>query len=140
MTQVIKFPDMRPPSRGGPVRELPGPAQFRRTTPAVLEVDHGIIKPRIERKRRLMWFGIAVGMHAALFLGIWLSPPLRLKWNPSPDAWVPVVSLPKAADVPAATPAPPVPGETALKAQKAPSAKARSHAGASVESLPEKAK
>lgn len=94
MTQVIKFPELRPPSRGGPIRELPTPAQYRQTTPAILKPAAAVAVPRLERKRLWMWFGIAVALHAALFIAIWLTPPLRLKWTPSPDDWVRVVSLP----------------------------------------------
>jgi len=43
----------------------------------------------------MLWFGIAVALHAALLLGLWLMPPLRLKWSPSADSWVQVFSLPK---------------------------------------------
>jgi hypothetical protein len=57
------------------------------------------------RKRLLLWFGVAVALHAVLLLVIWLMPPLRIPWTPSPDAWVPVVSLP----APAPSVAPPAP-------------------------------
>jgi hypothetical protein len=97
MNPTVKYPDMRPPVRGGPIRELPAPAQYRQTTPAAVG-GPAAPPPRVERRRLLYWFGIAVLLHAALFIAIWLTPPLRLKWSPSPDAWVPVVSLPAPAE------------------------------------------
>jgi hypothetical protein len=60
---------------------------------------------RFERKRLVLWFGIAVAFHAALLLGLWLMPALRIKWEPSPDAWVQVTAVPKAQPAPSA-PAP----------------------------------
>jgi hypothetical protein len=65
--------------------------------------DGSVKSRRFERKRLLLWFGIAVAFHAALLLGFWLMPALRIKWEPSPDAWVQVTSVPQA------QPAPPVP-------------------------------
>jgi hypothetical protein len=94
MTQVIKFPDMRPPSRGGPIKELPPLAQYRETTPAAITANLRLKSGPVERRRLVAWFGVAVALHAALFIAIWLTPPLRLKWTPSPDDWVRVVSLP----------------------------------------------
>jgi len=55
--------------------------------------DGGVKNRRFERKRLILWFGIAVAFHAALLLGFWLMPALRIKWEPSPDAWVPVTSV-----------------------------------------------
>jgi len=65
--------------------------------------DGSVNNRRFERKRLLLWFGIAAAFHAALLLGFWLMPALRIKWEPSPDAWVHVTSLSSA------RPAPPVP-------------------------------
>lgn len=65
--------------------------------PLIGAPDPTVPAPRSERNRRLMWFGVAVGLHAALLLGFWLMPPLRLKWGPPPEDWVPVTSLPKPA-------------------------------------------
>jgi len=65
--------------------------------------DGSVNNRRFERKRLLLWFGIAVAFHAALLLGFWLMPALRIKWEPSPDAWVHVTSVSNA------QPAPPVP-------------------------------
>jgi len=67
--------------------------------------DASVNNRRFERKRLLLWFGIAVAFHAALLLGFWLMPALRIKWEPSPDAWVPVTSIPQVQPAPAA-PAP----------------------------------
>ena len=95
MNQVIKFPDMRPPkSRAAPVSELPAPAQYRQLSPAIITADSRITPKPVDRRRLFLWFGVAVALHAALLLGIWLTPPLRLKWGPSTDAWVQVISLP----------------------------------------------
>jgi cytoskeletal protein RodZ len=55
---------------------------------------------RFERRRLVLWFGIAVAFHAALLLGLWLMPALRIKWEPSPDAWVQVTSVPKSRPTP----------------------------------------
>ncbi len=94
-----KFPDMRPPPGAvSEVRGLPTPAGYRRSMPLIGAPDPAAPAPRGERKRRVVWFGVAVGLHAALLLGIWLMPPLRLKWSPSPEDWVQVVSLPKPPD------------------------------------------
>jgi hypothetical protein len=137
MPQVIKFPDMRPPSRGGPIPDLPPLAQYRQMTPAIIAVEPVVRTPRLERKRLLMWFGVAVALHAALFLAIWLTPPLRLKWSPSPDAWVPVVSLPPK------PPPPPAAAPAAGPAKPATSAAARPGAHKSLPaagSLPQKAR
>jgi hypothetical protein len=96
MNQVIKFPDMRPPR---PTRKsgasIPTPAEYRRTVPAYINTDSDAGTGLFQRKRLLLWFGVAVGLHAALFLGIWLTPPLRLVWGPSSDAWVSVTSVPE---------------------------------------------
>jgi hypothetical protein len=93
-----KFPDMRPPPGAASlVPSLPTPAGYRRAMPLIGAPDPGLPTPRSERKRRVIWFAVAVALHAALLLGIWLMPPLRLKWSPSPEDWVQVVSLPKPA-------------------------------------------
>lgn len=115
MTQVIKFPDMRPPSRGGPPREPPPPSHFRRSSPAIIATQPGVSAQPQSRKRLVLWFGVAVALHAALLLAIWLMPPLRIPWSPSPDAWVPVVSLP----APAPVVAPPAPVVIAPLPEKA---------------------
>ena len=95
--------------------------------PLIGAPDPAVPPPRSERKRRVVWFAVAVALHAALLLGIWLMPPLRLKWSPSPEDWVQVVSLPqKAPDVvaPETTALPAVP-----KAGTAPKAKGRKPVG-----------
>jgi len=115
----LKFPPLRPPP-GAAVRGLPTPAGYRRGMPLIGAPDPAQPAPRSERKRRMVWFGVAVGLHAALLLGYWLLPPLRLKWNPPPEDWVSVVSLPKPVEAPspdaAATRASPTP--TAPSARK----------------------
>jgi hypothetical protein len=81
--------------------------------------DGSVKSRRFERKRLLLWFGIAVALHAALLLGFWLMPALRIKWEPSPDAWVPVTSLSNA------RPAPPAP--EALTVPKPATAREKNH-------------
>lgn len=109
MDNVTKFPDMRPPKgRGAPIAPLPGLSEFQRSAPLFPTSDDHIENRRAEIKRRLMWFGVAVAFHAALFVGWWLTPALRLHWDPSPDAWVHVTSIPQkplvAPAVPVSTP------------------------------------
>jgi hypothetical protein len=107
MNQVTKFPDMRPSRRPGPIH-LPPPSGYVQRVPLFPTTDGSVNNRRFERKRLLMWFAIAVAFHAALLLGFWLMPALRIKWEPSPDAWVPVTSLSNA------RPAPPVPDPVTL--------------------------
>jgi hypothetical protein len=120
MSQPIKFPDMRPPKdRGASTINLPTPAGYRQRVPLFPTSDTSIKNQRVERKRLIFWFGLAVALHAALLLGLWLTPPLRLKWGPSSDAWVQVTSLPK--------PEPEAPILDAPKASKPDSTKPKSH-------------
>jgi len=84
---------MRPPKNARPT-PLPAPSRYRQSVPAFPVDAEGPSGRRTERKRKLYWFAVAVGLHAALFVGWWLTPPLRLKWNPSPDQWVEITSLP----------------------------------------------
>ena len=84
---------------------------------------------RFRRKKLLIWFGVAVALHTALLLVFFLTPPMRLKWNPPPEDWVPVVSLPKPVPLPtvAEKPAPQVqaqsPAATSSKPAKHATAK-----------------
>src|SRR5260370_17448241 len=101
MSQIAKFrgmPSRRPP---GPIH-LPPPSGYVQRVPLFPTTDGTVRNRRFERKRLLLWFGIAVAFHAVLLLGLWLMPALRIKWEPSPDAWVRVTS------VSSAQPAPPV--------------------------------
>jgi hypothetical protein len=93
---------MRPATPPDPIH-LPPPSGYVQRVPLFPTTDGSVKSRRFERKRLLLWFGIAVAFHAALLLGFWLMPALRIKWEPSPDAWVPVTSLSSA------QPAPPVP-------------------------------
>ena len=121
-----KFPDMRPPPGAASlVPSLPTPAGYRRAMPLIGAPDPGLPMPRSERKRRVIWFAVAVALHAALLLGIWLMPPLRLKWSPSPEDWVQVVSLPKPAVVPEKEPAKPAAPKPAVP--KAAASKRNAH-------------
>jgi hypothetical protein len=109
MNQPIKFPDMRPANPRRDIR-IPPPSAFAQRVPSFPTTDAIVKNRRVERKRLVLWFGIAVALHAALLLGIWLMPSLRIKWEPSPDAWVEVTSLPPAAPAVQAAAAPaPVP-------------------------------
>ena len=92
VNEPIKFPDMRPRH---PPREIvpPPPSSFLRRIPEFPTSDASPEAQRRRRKRLLVWLAVAVALHAALFLGIWLSPTLRIKWEPSPDAWVHVTSV-----------------------------------------------
>ena len=101
MNQVTKFPDMRPARPHGPIH-LPPPSGYVQRVPLFPTTDGSVKSRRFERKRLLLWFGIAVAFHAALLLGLWLMPALRIKWEPSPDAWVQVISVPKVQPEPAA--------------------------------------
>ncbi|HLZ96790.1 MAG TPA: hypothetical protein VKP66_02525 [Steroidobacteraceae bacterium] len=101
MSQVAKFPEMRPRTPPGPIH-LPPPSGYVQRVPLFPTTDGTARNRRFERKRLLLWFGVAVAFHAVLLLGFWLMPALRIKWEPSPDAWVRVTSLSSA------PPAPPV--------------------------------
>jgi hypothetical protein len=107
MSQVVKFPDMRPPPRPK-IAPLPSLSDYRQIKPTLAMKDTSMeITPvvrRFRRKKLLIWFGVAVALHTALLLVFFLTPSMRLKWNPPPQDWVPVVSLPK--PEPAPTPAP----------------------------------
>ncbi len=92
---------MRPARPPGPIH-LPPPSGYVQRVPLFPTTDGSVKSRRFERKRLLLWFGIAVAFHAALLLGLWLMPALRIKWEPSPDAWVRVISVPKAQPEPAA--------------------------------------
>jgi hypothetical protein len=102
MNTVTKFPDMRPPkNRAASAAALPALSAYRRSAPAFPTTDSAVGNQRTERRRLILWFGVAVALHAALLLALWLTPPLRLKWGPSSDSWVQVISLPnKQPDVP----------------------------------------
>jgi hypothetical protein len=117
MSQVVKFPDMRPPPRPK-IAPLPSLSDYRQIKPTLATKDTSMeITPvvrRFQRKKLFIWFGVAVALHVALLLAFFLTPPMRLKWSPSPEDWVPVVSLPKPEPLPAS---PPVVEKTAPHAQ-----------------------
>jgi hypothetical protein len=83
--------------------DRPTPAAYRQSIPAFPSTEPSIATRRFERKRHIIWFSVAVALHGALFLGLWLTPPLRLKAGYAPDRWVQVVSVAKGAPEPAAT-------------------------------------
>jgi hypothetical protein len=93
MNQTPKFPDMRPATPPGPIN-LPPPSGYVQRVPLFPTTDGSVTSRRFERKRLWLWFGMAVAFHAVLLLGLWLMPALRIKWEPSPDAWVQVTSIP----------------------------------------------
>jgi len=103
MSQVVKFPDMRPPPRPK-IAPLPSLSDYRQIKPTLATKDTSMeITPvvrRFQRKKLFIWFGVAAALHAALLLAFFLTPPMRIKWTPPPEDWVPVVSLPKPAPVP----------------------------------------
>jgi hypothetical protein len=99
MNQTPKFPDMRPATPPGPIN-LPPPSGYVQRVPLFPTTDGSVTSRRFERKRLWLWFGIAVAFHAVLLLGLWLMPALRIKWEPSPDAWVQVTSIPSVPSVP----------------------------------------
>jgi hypothetical protein len=112
MSQVVKFPDMRPPPRPK-IAPLPSLSDYRQIKPTLAMKDTSMeITPvvrRFRRKKLLIWFGVAVVLHTTLLLIFFLTPPMRLKWNPPPEAWVPVVSLPKPVPAPPPVAEKPVP-------------------------------
>lgn len=107
MSQVVKFPDMRPPPRPK-IAPLPSLSDYRQIKPTLATKDTSMeITPvvrRFQRKKLFIWFGVAAALHAALLLAFFLTPPMRIKWSPPPEDWVPVVSLPKPEPVPAPPP------------------------------------
>ena len=95
MTETPKLPDMRPQPLREPIH-YPIPTAYRETIPYFPESEPTLDTQRAERQRRWRWMGLAVGFHALLLLGLWLAPPLHLKWGPASDAWVHVESLSQA--------------------------------------------
>ena len=77
MNQVTKFPDMRPARPPGPIH-LPPPSGYVQRVPLFPTTDGSATSRRFERKRLLLWFGIAVAFHAALLLGLWLRAGARV--------------------------------------------------------------
>jgi hypothetical protein len=126
VTRVIKFPDLRPPKSREPIPELPPPSQYRLISPAIIATDTFNRSAPPSRRRLFVWFGVAVALHAALFLAIWLTPPLRLKWTPAPTDWVPVIALPPPA---AAPPSPPMGEESGPAKRAEPKPRSRSSSG-----------
>jgi hypothetical protein len=126
MSQVVKFPDMRPPPRPK-IAPLPPLSEYRQIKPTLATKDTSMeITPvvrRFQRKKLFIWFGVAVALHAALLLAFFLTPPMRIKWTPPPQDWVPVVSLPKPEPVP-------VPQKPAPQAQAVAPAKPAKHSAA----------
>ncbi len=125
MSQVVKFPDMRPPPRPK-ITPLPPLSAYRQIKPTLATKDTGSeITPAMRRARRkklFIWFGVAVALHTALLLAFFLTPKMRLKWSPPPEDWVPVVSLPKPAPI-----VEPVPEKPVSPAQAVTPAKTAKH-------------
>jgi len=139
MSQVVKFPDMRPPPRPK-IAPLPSLSEYRQIKPTLATKDTSMeITPvvrRFQRKKLFIWFGVAVALHAALLLAFFLTPPMRIKWTPPPEDWVPVVSLPKPEPVPVPEkPAPQTQAVAPSKSAKHPAAKPKSPPHAETSSL-----
>jgi len=132
MSQVVKFPDMRPPPRPK-IAPLPSLSEYRQIKPTLATKDTSMeITPvvrRFQRKKLIIWFGVAVALHAALLLAFFLTPPMRLKWSPPPEDWVAVVSLPKPEPVP-------VPEKQAPQAQALAQSKPAKHSAAKPKTPP----
>jgi len=104
MAPVIKFPDMRA-ARRDPLREPPPPSEFRRVSPAIIASQPGVQPKHLSRRRLWVWLGVALALHIVVIVAIWLAPPLRVPWNPAPEDWVPVTSVPPpTSDTPAPRP------------------------------------
>ena len=121
MSQVVKFPDMRPPPRPK-IAPLPSLSDYRQIKPTLATKDTSMeITPvvrRFQRKKLVLWFGVAAALHAALLLAFFLTPPMRIKWTPPPEDWVPVVSLPKPEPAPVPVPEKPTPPALAVAPSK----------------------
>ncbi len=139
MSQVVKFPDMRPPPRPK-IAPLPSLSDYRQIKPTLAMKDTSLeITPvvrRFRRKKLLIWFAVAVALHTVLLLVFFLTPPMRIKWNPPAEDWVPVVSLPKPAPAPPPAvekPARPVQAQTPATTGSKPA----KHAAAKPKSAPQ---
>jgi hypothetical protein len=91
---------------------LPPPSGYRQTVPAMNVPEPDPAVGRLGGGRLALWACVAVGLHAALFLAIYLTPPLRLKVGYGPDRWVQIMAITPAPSPPptAAPHAPPLPG------------------------------
>jgi hypothetical protein len=88
------------------IRPLSTPSSYRLANPAVLPVAPVSEQTRASRRKRIViGFSIAAALHAALVLGWWLSPPLRLKASYAPERWVQVLPVEKPAPPAALAPA-----------------------------------
>jgi hypothetical protein len=94
----FKYPPFKNPNAAVP--DLPTPSAYRQTLPVFPSAEPAAQTRRFERKRLLRWFAAAIALHAAVILVLWLMPPLRLKWGPSSDQWVPITALPVIAPEP----------------------------------------
>ena len=75
--------------------ELPDLAAHRQLTPGILDLSPQDEEYRqAQKRRRLIGFIVAALLHAVAILVFFLTPALRLKTNPAPERWMPVVSLP----------------------------------------------
>ena len=92
MDQAPKFLPLRSPNPPAPIK-LPSPSDYVQRVPEFPTTDGSPRNRRLERRRLLRWVGVAVALHATLLLGIYLMPALRIKWEPSRDAWIPVWSM-----------------------------------------------
>jgi hypothetical protein len=88
---------------------LPPPSGYRQLVPAFQPPTLAPDAQRRERSRLLLWFGVALGLHAALLLALFLTPPLRLKASYAPDRWVHIMPIPAVSSLPAPIASPPAP-------------------------------
>lgn len=95
MDPVPKYPPLRSPTPP-PIIHLPPPSGYLKRVPAYSTSEEAPRSRSHRRRRLVLWFAVAVALHGALLLGIWLMPALRIPWEPSPQAWVQVVSVPAA--------------------------------------------
>jgi hypothetical protein len=86
---------------------LPPPSGYRQTVPAMNVPEPDPAVGRLGGGRLALWACVAVGLHAALFLAIYLTPPLRLKVGYGPDRWVQIMAITPAPSAPPRAPAPP---------------------------------
>jgi hypothetical protein len=100
------LPEFKPKARAK--INLPAPSGYRQSVPIFQGPELSPDAQRSERRRLVLWFGVAVALHAALLLALFLTPPLRLKASYAPDRWVHIMPIP-ALSSPSPPIAPPTP-------------------------------
>lgn len=79
---------------------LPAPARYRQAVPIFGTAELSRDARRGERRRLVLWFGVALGLHVALLLALFLTPPLRLKASYGADRWVHIMPIPAVSNPP----------------------------------------